>query len=167
MKKRIIFAFAAVLLLVFTFAAVGCDGAGDVNDTENGPYSVVINGTVVELGANADAVMSKLGEAKSSQNTGNCGGLGETTIYYYDGFSITVVDYEDGDSVIDKINLIDDRVETSKGIYIGSDKDDVTEAYGKATEEKSGALVYRNDGKETVFGIKNGMVDSKSMKVVG
>ena len=165
MNKKIMMVMTAILCLTLVFAMVGCNDL--VTDTEKGPYSVVIKGTEVELGAKADSVMSALGEPEISQNTGNCGGLGETTIYYYDGFSITVVDYEDGDALIDKINVIDDRVETSKGIYIGSDKSDVIEAYGDATEENVGALIYRNSDKETTFGIKDGVVVSISMKVVG
>ena len=166
MNKKIISTLVLLICLVLTFAIVGCDGTVNVV-AKKGPFNVVSNGTTVELGAKADDALDKLGEANAVQSAGNCGGLGETTLYFYDGFNIAVVDYEDGDAVIDKINITDDRVETSEGIYIGSDKDDVIEAYGEPTESKVGALIYKTGNRETVFGVLNNKVATITMRVVG
>ena len=165
MKKKIFAVLTALLCLTLALAAVSCDGPVDTQEYDE-PYSIEVNGTTVALGAKASSVLNKLGEPKSSQNTGNCGGLGETTRYVYGGFVLTVVDYEDGDALIDKIELTDDSVETSSGIYIGSTKDSVIDVYGQADNEKSGALIYKTSGKETTFGIKDGKVISITMRVV-
>ncbi len=167
MNKKIISALALVLLLTFAFTAVGCNEDENTNSTGNDPYKIVANGTEIQLGDKADGVIDDLGTIVAVNDAGNCGGRGKTTIYYYEGFDVTVVDYEDGDAIVDKINLTDDRVETSQGVYIGSDKSDVIDAYGDPTETKNGALIYRKDGKEASFIIKNEKVSSISMMVIG
>lgn len=154
MKNRII---KIVSVAVCCLLALGIMGCQNNDNGEKNIFAVEYNGVTVKLGAKADSVLEKLGEPNDKQSSGNCGGLGETYIYSYPAFELTVVDYEDGDKIIDKIELTTDSAETADGIYIGAEKSAVTEAYGDG-EESNGALVYEEGDKKMAVGIKNGKV---------
>ena len=163
MKK--IFAKLFVLALCGTLVLGMCACNGNTSDaTEVGEsggisYSAKYNGQTVRLGKKADSVLDKLGEPVSELNTGNCGGLGETTRYDYKDITLVVVDYENGDELIDQIVLNTDGAETAEGIYIGSSEADVIKAYGEGTLTGK-TRIYREDGKELAIGIENGTVSS-------
>ena len=172
MRKNIFRSLALALVAVLTLGVLfACDKGGDSEDTDGGEtkesiYAVRYNGTTVTLGKKADATLSKLGEPMSEQNTGNCGGLGETVRYDYSSLVIVVVDYEDGDKIIDQIELKNDGAETSKGIYIGSSEADVKAAYGDADGNVGSALVYKEKGKQLQIGITDGVVSTIVLKCV-
>ena len=144
------------LCLVLALGMIGCQG---VNDQDADIFSIEYDGVTVKLGAKAEGVIEKLGEPNKEKNAGDCGGLGATIIYEYSDIKLTVVDYKDGDAIIDKIELLTDSAETSKGIYIGADKDSVIKAYGEG-ESKNGALNYsdRDGEKNMAIGMKDGKV---------
>ncbi|MBQ8849610.1 MAG: hypothetical protein IJ011_04685 [Clostridia bacterium] len=170
MKKNIFRIFALALAAMLTLCVfVACDNSsGDGEDeAKAGVYAIEYNGTKVELGKKADSALSALGEPISAQNTGNCGGLGETIRYDYSAFVMVVVDYEDGDKIIDQIELKNDGAETSKGIYIGSSEADVKSAYGDADSTSGSALVYEDNGKHLEIGITDGAVSSIVLRCVG
>ena len=151
--KNIAIRFTAVLTCILLVLALASCSTGNAKDI----FAVEYNGQTITLGEKADGVLRALGEPESEQNSGNCGGLGETIVYDYPALKLTVVDYEDGDAIIDKIELKTDTAETVDGIYIGADEDKVVKAYGDG-ESSNGALVYSDDGKEMAIGIKNGKV---------
>lgn len=159
--KRIICYILAMLCLAGVLGGfASCDNAGaDKNDGAD-IFEIKYNGETLELGAKADAALSKLGAPVSKQNTGNCGGLGETTRYDYSAFWLVVVDYENGDKTIDRIEFKNDAVETSKGIYIGSSESSVKEAYGEADSTVKSTLIYKGKNKELAIGITDGAVSS-------
>ena len=146
-----------LLCLVLGLGMIGCDnGEAEIDDT----FCVEYDGAVIELGAKAKPILDKLGKADKEQNTGNCGGLGETVCYYYGAMELVVVYYEKSDARIDRIELNNDSVETAKGIYIGSKKDDVVSTYGDPDKDKSNSVSYSDNGKNLVFGIESGKVSS-------
>ena len=153
----------AALLIVAVFA-LGAFVACDNKQTENDIFAITSGDVTVELGKKADGVLEKLGEPVSQQNTGNCGGLGETVRYDYSSLVLVVVDYEDGDKIIDQIVLKNDGAETTKGIYIGSSEADVKAKYGDADETVGSALVYTKGEKRLEIGITDGMVSSIVLK---
>lgn len=160
MRRILCIAMALLCALGVLGSLASCDnGNADKND-EADIFEIKYNGESVELGAEADSALSKLGEPASKQNTGNCGGLGETVRYDYSAFWLVVVDYEDGDRIIDRIEFKNDAVETSKGIYIGSSESDVKEAYGEADSVVKSTLVYKGKNKELAIGITDGAVSS-------
>ena len=55
---------------------------------------------------------------------------------------------------------MDDTVSTDEGISIGSTKDEVTEAYGDASEESASKLVYEKGDTELVIGLSGDSVSS-------
>lgn len=162
MKKGVLKIIAVALIAV---AAVGafasCKGNGENNDNI---FAVKVGDVTVELGKNADGVLEKLGTPVHQQNTGNCGGLGETVRYEYPSFVMVIVDYEDGDKIIDQIELKNDGVETSKGIYIGASESAVKEAYGEPDENKGRALVYTEGNRILEIGMIDGAVISIVLK---
>ena len=161
MKKRSLAIMGALLCLTVMLGVfVACDGGNSDKNADSDIFQIKYNGTAVELGAKADTALSKLGEPASKQNTGNCGGLGETTRYDYSAFYMVVVDYEDGGKTVDRIELKNDAVETSKGIYIGSSEADVKSAYGEADSTTKSTLIYKGEGKELAIGITDGKVSS-------
>ncbi len=166
MKKSIFTVLSLLLCLVMTMGIfTACTEDGKKEEQED-IFAVEYNGETVKLGDEADKVLSKLGEPRSKQNTGNCGGLGETTRYDYSAFWLVVVDYEGKDSIIDTIELKNDAAETSKGIYIGSSESDVKEAYGEADETQGRALMYKSGDKQLAIGITDGKVSSITMRCV-
>ena len=142
-----------------------CACNGDTTDATDGgsdegmSYAAKYNGQTVKLGKKADTVLDKLGAPVSELNTGNCGGLGETTRYDYNDITLVVVDYENGDALIDQIVLNTDSAETAEGIYIGCSEADVIEAYGEGTLTGK-TRVYREGEKELAIGIEDGIVSS-------
>lgn len=175
MKKMIFKISAIILCLMLALSVIGCnekdtDNGGD--DDDNGAetveiYALKYKGTTITLGKKADSVLKKLGDPISSQNTGNCGGMGETVRYEYSALSVVVVEYEDGDAVIDALIVKNDAVTTTKGIMIGSEKAEVIEAYGEADKNTDTLVSYSKGGKTLAFGIENGVVSKIELRVVG
>ena len=160
------------LLLTLVLAIgifVSCDNAQSDGDGEEetkvSEFAIKANGVTVELGKKADSTLKKLGEPTSKQNTGNCGGLGETVRYDYSSFVLVVVEYVDGDNVIDQIELRNDGAETTKGIYIGSAEADVKAKYGEADETVGGTLVYKDGDRRLEIGISDGEVSTIVLRV--
>lgn len=155
MKKNIFLRVAAlcVCLVLTLSAAVACSNNNTDDTADNGIFAAKYNGATVELGKKADPILEKLGKPVSEQNTGNCGGLGETIRYDYSDIVIIVVDYTDGGKKIDKIELKTDLAETTKGICIGSDKSAVIDAYGEPSETVGSTLVYKKGTYELTVGI--------------
>ncbi len=160
MKKLLSIALALLCFIGALGSLASCDNGSANKNDEADIFEIKYNGATVELGAKADGALSKLGAPVSKQNTGNCGGLGETTRYDYSAFWLVVVDYEDGDKIIDRIEFKNDAVETSKGIYIGSSENAVKEAYGEADSAVKSTLIYKGNNKELAIGITNGAVSS-------
>ena len=163
MKNRFFKIMTVALALVLTLGIfVACDNAqsdgGETEEAKVSELAIKANGVTVELGKKADSAIKKLGEPVSKQNTGNCGGLGETTRYDYPSFIMVVVDYEDGGKIIDQIELRNDGAETVGGIYIGSSEADVKAKYGDADETVGGTLIYKDGNKRLEIGISGGEV---------
>ena len=161
MKKSILKIAAVALCAVFALGILCACENEPVDKVQNEDIYAIKAGAVnVELGKKADGTLGKLGEPMSEQNTGNCGGLGETIRYEYSSFVMVVVDYEDGGKIIDQITLKNDGAETSKGIYIGSSEAAVREKYGEPDGVSGKTLKYESDDMLLEFGITDGAVSS-------
>ena len=147
----------AAICALGLFAACEKEQAGDGSD---GTYAVTVGDVTVELGKKAEPVLEALGAPQSKQSTGNCGGLGESVRYEYPEFVMVVVDYEDGDKIIDQLELKNDGAETAGGIYIGSAEADVRAKYGEPDGENGRAITYENEEMLLQFGISDGVVSA-------
>jgi hypothetical protein len=94
-----------------------------------------------------------------AQSVGNCGGLGEQIKYTYPSIVIYTLK-ADGKETIDQIDLLDDLVTTSAGIYIGSAASDVEASYGTPTKQTDSSIQYKEGNCYLAFGIKNREVAS-------
>ena len=166
MKKNIFRILAVILCLLMAFSVVACTESDtdadskNSDDTSKSSFSIKYNGAEIKLGANWSDVESKLGAPVSSLPTGNCGGLGETYRNDYSAVAITVVHYTDGSPIVDRITVKSDAATTDKGIYIGSSKSDLTNAYGTPAKENETSVIYVDGNAEFTFGISDGKVDS-------
>ena len=164
MKK--ILAIFLCLLMMLTFVA--CD-SGDGYKEDNGggsdkpanaasvKYYVNVGAVKVELGADAEGIISALGTPKSTEDKGNCGGQGTLTMYAY--ASVTVYVLDTGKSkTIDQITLLDDSVSTPEGIKIGSAQSDVKTKCKTPTKSTDTYYTYTSGNNNLKFNFRDGSV---------
>lgn len=161
--KRIVALLLTFIMICFTLAACGeDDNNGDnANGTAN-VFFVEYKNTKIELGAKAESVISALGAPSSKKEIGDCGGLGAQIKYTYPSIVIYTLKTADGETV-DQVELLDDLVTSSKGVYIGNTKDDVIKSYGEPNNSSDTSLQYINGNKYLKFGLENGKVVSISL----
>ncbi|MBQ8140146.1 MAG: hypothetical protein IJ038_00430 [Clostridia bacterium] len=164
--KRI---FALLLCFLMIFAVVSC--SKDENEEENGgdkgittsqkssvSFYVNYKSVKIELGADAKAVISALGTAKSSLSMGNCGGLGTLTKYVYDSLEIYVL-ASGSTETVDQITLLDDAVQTPEKVSVGSAKDAVISACGNGYSKMTDtSITYTSGSKNLKFTLRDGTV---------
>ena len=100
------------------------------------------DGTTVELGAAAEAVLAALGAPLSVAEAPSCIHEGTDRIYSFNGFSITTSPDGKGTDRIYEVALTSDAVLLENGISIGSALDAVTAAFGTDYTEQFGVLQY-------------------------
>ena len=158
MKKLFLLLISCALLCTCLVACNG-DGGNGGSDAAKDIFYVTVNGVKVELGADAEDVLGTLGEAISIKSVGNCGGLGEQIKYTYPSIVIYTLK-ADGKETVDQIDLLDDLVSTSVGIYIGSAASDVEAAYGTPTKQTDSSIQYKEGNCYLAFGISDGAISS-------
>ena len=160
MKKLFLLLISCALLCT---CLVACNGNGNGNDGGSDAakdiFYVTVNGVKVELGADAADVFGALGEAISVKSVGNCGGLGEQIKYTYPSIVIYTLK-ADGKETVDQIDLLDDLVTTSAGIYIGSAASDVEASYGTPAKQTDSSIQYKEGNCYLAFGISEGAISS-------
>ena len=161
MRKRVLAAVA--LILVLAIALCACEKGS--NDTSINPnsganskdYVFKSGSTVIEMKADAEAVLKALGAYKSSYEAPSCAFDGMDKIYSYGGYDILTYTM-DGKDFISGVVLRDDTVETPEGIAIGSKLDDVKKKYD-AKEDGSSINVYSDNCRLLII-FDNGVVSS-------
>jgi hypothetical protein len=111
---------------------------------------------------------SSLAEALAAAQPGDVIKLVADTEYagvlaFMKNYSIDLNGYTlkaDGKETIDQIDLLDDLVTTSAGIYIGSAASDVEASYGTPTKQTDSSIQYKEGNCYLAFGIKDGDVAS-------
>ncbi len=153
---------AAALSMVFGLTACGGSDKGGASD---GGYSFTSGSTKIEMGADASKVIEGLGEADEYFESESCAFEGLDKVYTYPGFKLNT--YPDGDKdYVLSVVFMDDTVSTDKGISIGSTKDEVTDAYGEASEESAAKLVYESGDTELAIGLNGDSVSSVEISAV-
>lgn len=161
MKKMIkaLCLIIALICVVSVFASCNAETTENKDSTGSVEYYINYKGTKIELDKKADAVLSALGEPKSTASLGDCGGFGLQTRYTYDNFVLYTVKNDSGET-IDQISLSSDMVETPKGICVGDTSDDVIKAYGEPTVKNDTKIEYESGALILKFGLEAGEVKS-------
>lgn len=132
MLKKIICAAAAVLLLMSLMA---CKQESDA------PY-VEYRGQKITMGAQAEEIITALGECQSEDYIGDCGGLGAQIKYSYPSVYVYVLESKDEGKIIDEISFRDDGITTPEGVYIGMSVNEAKQKLGVPTVESDAKLEY-------------------------
>jgi hypothetical protein len=119
-------------------------------------YVFYAQGVEIELGEDADEIISRLGKPNRTASAPSCAGLGIDEVYIYNGFKISA--YREGDECeIVAIELTNDTRQTSEGISIGAPESSVIEVYG-AGRDFVGGVEYISDDCRLQFYLSGGRV---------
>ena len=163
--KRIICAILAALAIC---AFVACDGAenrsqntADTGNEKNGGVSFFAEykGVKIVMGAEAEAIISKLGEYQSKKEIGDCGGLGAQVKYSYPSVEVYVLESKDDGNVIDGISFRDDVITTPEGVYIGMDVSEAKTVLGTPDKESDSSMEYSDGKYALVIGFSDGKIN--------
>ncbi len=113
----------------------------NVTPGEAGMFDFVYNGVVVTPGTSPFDVVDQLGDYSLFESE-SCAYQGTDRVYTYSSFIIRSSPDKNGNDVIVSIELKDDTVETTNGLYIGNSSSDVISACGDADTEMPGGLEY-------------------------
>lgn len=128
-----------------------------VEDTTPTGYWMAVKGTNVVMNAEMAPVVEALGEPDSYFESDSCAFQGKDKVYTYGSVKITTYPLEEVDYVY-TVELMDDTVTTTEGVYVGASKDDVIAAYGEAATTSDTALIYEKDDSRLTFILEGGSV---------
>ena len=121
------------------------------------PYTFKAGALEIAIDAEADPILSSLGEPKSYDESPSCAYEDLDKVYTYAGFEIKTYTLKKVEYIA-SIRLLDDSCQTQKGITIGSEKDAVTKAYGTPASQTDSALIYEAEGMKLQILLRNGLV---------
>lgn len=168
MKRKIVLLTAAMTM---GLALTACGGSGDSEggsgsgQESGGGYTFTSGSTVIEMNADASAVVEELGDADEYFESESCAFEGLDKVYTYPGFTLNTYPVDDKDYVLSVV-FRDDTVSTEEGISIGSTKDEVTEAYGEPASESAAELVYEKGDSEMTIGLDGDSVSTLEISAV-
>ena len=163
LKRFLSLILAMIFCLSTCLFASSCDKE-EQEDQNNGqtvanPFYITYRDVKIELDKKAEGVLDKLGAPKSTDNLGDCGGIGVQMKYTYADITVNTLKEEKGE-MIHKISFITDIAQTNRGISIGSDEADVRSEYGTPSSEENGKLIYKMSDLELEFTVKDGSVSA-------
>ena len=163
--KRIACGILAALAIC-TFAACGKkeNQTEDSADTgskkaEGVSFYAEYKGVKIEMGAEAEAIISKLGEYQSKKEIGDCGGLGAQVKYSYPSVDVYVLESKEDGSVIDQISFKDDVISTPEGVFIGMEVSKAKGILGTPDKESDKSMEYGDGKYALVIGFADGKVN--------
>ena len=155
MKRKMI---AMTTAMVMGAVLTACGGSGESGSGASGS-------AMIEMNADASAVVEELGEANDYFESESCAFEGLDKVYSYPGFQLKTYPVDDKDYVLSVV-FMDDTVSTDEGISIGSTKDEVTEAYGEPSSESSTEMVYEKGDTELKVGLDGDSVATLEIAAV-
>lgn len=117
------------------------DSAADSAADGNEIITFIYKGVEIVPGAEAAALVARLGEPNDVFVAPSCAFEGEDRIYYYPGVDITTWPAEDGFERILSYSLRDDSVQTEQGLYIGMAKVDMEALIGAGASNDNGSVL--------------------------
>lgn len=172
MKKLMIFAVIACMLLCFAGcqSGSGADATGnpapnaDANPTSGGNtaeegFAFEYKGTKITMHAPAAPILDALGEPVKYTESASCAFEGLDKSYYYGSFYLDTYPKGEEDYVYGWW-FVDDSVATEEGIYIGSSQAEVETAYGTDCYNGTNAFVVKRGGGTLTVILEEGVVSS-------
>jgi hypothetical protein len=160
MKKKLFFGLLIVLGLSLMLMGCSTKESGDDNTgTEDNGYVFVSNGVNIQMLAQADSVLSELGDENSYFEAESCAYQGMDKIYTYNGFELGTNEIDKKDYVT-SVLFIDDSVSTPEGVTLFMTKEDMIKAYGDQYSEELGLYTYTEGKSKLSFLIKNNEITS-------
>ena len=163
---RILTLLLAILVLSCCFAA--CKDANSSGDKDLNPSNSKLvfktktadNADItIAVGADADVVVTSLGNSSSVNSSESCGGFeGKDYVYTYKGFRLSTTPAKNG-QIVCKLELTDDSVKTPEGLYIGMSRSDAETAMKSFKAEAVGDnLTYSSEGVKLQVIFRDGAV---------
>lgn len=122
-------------------------------------FSCTMNGTEIKIDAECDPIIAALGEPKETFEAPSCAFDGTSYTYTYDGF--TVETYPDnGVNRVYAVTLTDNTRKTAEGAAVGMTADEIKNICGAPVVESDAFLVYKGEGVDLQFFLKDGAVYS-------
>ena len=121
------------------------ESAGSVEFTldTTGNFVFKFEDTEILLGGDPDAVLAKLGDAKSVLDIPSCAHDGTDRVYTYNNFTLTVYTATGSTKgYISDVLLISDLVATQEGLEIGMDVEKARDFYGDADKSTDTTWIY-------------------------
>lgn len=109
---------------------------------ENTSYVFKLKGVDVQINAEMAPIYDKLGKEDSYFESNSCAFQGLDKVYTYRSVVIQTYPMDEVDYVY-SVELKDDTVETLEGIYIGTSKANVENAYGTPDDQTDTAYIYK------------------------
>lgn len=129
-----------------------------VEDTQCG-YVFVVNGISIEIDAEAQQILGKLGDPLSVYESPSCAFGDLDRIYTFSGYEMDTYMVNDVE-YISSIVFKDDTVETPEGVCIGNTVEQIKTLYGEPSIEEETILTYFKDQMKLCFIINDGTVVS-------
>lgn len=167
MKKIISLILAMLILLTFA----GCGGsdnnssAGKDSQPKEAGYTFTYNGTKIAMTDAAEPITTALGEPITYTEETSCAFEGLDKTYYYGGFYLTTYPENEKDYVY-SLWFQDDSVSTEEGIYIGSTKADVENAYGTEGFNGDNAYTFTKGASKLIIILTDGVVSSVQYEAI-
>lgn len=145
--KKLICTLLAVLMLLSMLAC-------EKEPTENGGasfFAFTVGGVTVSLDAEAEPILSVLGEPLTSAETNSCYGDGKDKVYQYTSFKVQTYSSGGKDYIlsVEIYNDADASIATPEGVRVGSSESDVIAKLGEPSSRGEGQMVYLNMAAKT------------------
>lgn len=112
-----------------------------------------------EIGADVSGVLTELSECNYTEQSAGCGVDESVGVYYHEAFRLEVRQWQ-GRKIIWRITLNSPLAQTSEGISLGDKDADVIRVYGDSCDKRGRCIIYKKEGTELCFGIRDGRVVS-------
>ena len=152
MNRRSKIDVCLIAMIITIIMAIGC-GKADNTLTDNilsEGYSFEADGVSMMVDGPSDEIIKSLGEPLSYYEVASCAFEGLDKMYSYGSFELVTYTDEEVD-YISEISLKDDSVTTVEGIYIGSDRASVIEAYGEDYTLDADSYIYVKGNSKLTF----------------
>lgn len=101
--------------------------------------------TEIKMHAEAQPILSKLGEPQRKVEMDSCAFQGKDRQYSYASYDISTYTLNNKEYIL-SLTLNDDSVSTPENVSLGSNKADVITAYGDKGSQDGQALVFKSGG---------------------